>query len=83
MNYKALAKVRLAARRWAKAGARAHPGIKFIALMDGQRYSAEVPPSLYPTLAVWLQDVELGFKDAAAGKWVWNEDLDRFTKQEQ
>ena len=80
MNY---IEARMAARRWAKEGARANPGIKFIGLVDGQCHTAEVGPQFYPPLADWLQDVELGFKDAAAGKWVWDSELDRFTKQEQ
>lgn len=73
-------KVRRDARRWTKASARLNPGIKFIALVDGQLHTAEVGPGLYPPLANWPENVELGFKDGAAGRWVWNTDLDRFTQ---
>ena len=62
-----------------------HPGIKFIALLPAhdsthaKLYSHEVPPEMYEE---WLQNVELGMQDGAEGRWVWDEDLDRFTQEE-
>lgn len=79
MNY---IEARMAARRWAKEGARANPGIKFIGLVDGQCHTAKVEPGWYPCVEDWLQDVALGFKDGADGKWVWSDDLDRYTQLE-
>ena len=81
-----LIRVRRAARQWAKEGAKLNPGIRFIALVDGQQHTAEIE-GLSGLLGMqwscyWLQDVELGFKDAAAGRWVWSDDLDRYTQLE-
>ena len=81
MNYITAHKLKLAARRWAKEGARANPGIKFLALVDGQCHTAEVGPGLYDTFD-WRQDMELGFKDGASGRWVWDSELDGFTQLE-
>lgn len=72
------------AMEWVHKGALASRGVKFIAIVppdaDGSRqrlYSFEVPSYTWPA------DVELGKKDGAAGRWIWDEDLDRFTKKEE
>lgn len=70
---------------WVRAAAVLNPGVKFIALLPAhdrthaKLYSHEVPPEMY---AVWVYNVELGMKDGADGRWVWDEDLDRFTRVE-
>ena len=68
-----------AAKAWVRAGARLHPGILFQGIVGNTMYTCEFSPAEHET---WLQDVELGFKDGAEGKWVWDKDLDQFTKME-
>ena len=71
------------AYNWVRAAAVLNPGIKFIALFPthdrthAKLYSHEGPSEMYEA---WAYDVELGMKDGAEGRWVWAEDLDRFTK---
>ena len=78
-------KLRQQAITWVRAAAVLNPGVKYIALLPAhdrtlaKLYSHEVPPEIHEA---WLRDVALGMKDAAAGRWVWDEDLDRFTKME-
>ena len=70
-----------AASAWVRAGAILNPGIKFIALLPKRQVASfEISPAVHEA---WLRDLELGRKDGADGRWVWDEDLDRFTRTEE
>ena len=68
---------------WIHAGAILNPGIKFIAIIPAHHrtpqklYHFEVPPDIHDA---WLENVELGFKDGVKGRWIWDSELDEYTK---
>ena len=79
------------ARAWAARGAALTPGIMFTANVDGLLFSFEadqkghVWSTNYITHSTLPQEfhqvTELGFKDSVEGRWVWSDDLDRYTRR--
>ena len=70
------------AKAWARAGAALNPGICFIGIAGNTMYSAEIPPAVRIDSLNRRMGMELGRKDGAEGRWLWDDDLNRFTKME-
>ena len=71
---------------WTELGAQANPGIQFIAIIPSPHYHSrqrlhwcEVRTA---TPEPWPAHLELDQRDGAEGRWVWDDDLDKFTKME-
>ena len=72
-----------AAKAWARAGAALNPGICFIGIAGNTMYSQEIPPAVRIDSLNRRMGMELGRKDGAEGRWLWDEDLDKFIRIEE